>query len=762
MNLKKLFMFLFILNTVSFIFVAVMVNKYQKATLELENAYQMQYNSLLLAQELRQSSDDLTRMARTYVITGNDMFKKQFKTVLDIRNGVLPRPKRYKGIFWDFYTLEDIEPLLDGEKVSLRELMKRANFSKKELDLLIQSQKESDSLTSLEHKAMNAIKGIFQDEKGEYTIKEKPDFKLARELMHSDRYHEAKIRIMQPLDKFYKAFESRTKAEVDKSRLEVKELEFSVNVIVLFSIIIFLLSSFIVLFRIVYPIDLLRILMLKLSSNDMDVELDKSKYQDEVADMIGAVKVFKDNTQKLIASESELKRAIGNAQSANKAKSIFLARMSHELRTPLNAILGFSNLLSKSKNINSNEKDNLQTIRKSANYLLNIINEILELSKIEAGKIEIVPKAIDFYETIKEIEALFLFRSKAKGLKFNIKYDDNLPKYITLDEQRLKQILINLLSNALKFTKKGEINLYIYESMNKLFFEVSDMGIGIKQEDLKKIFKPFEQIKQEDYNKNGTGLGLSITSELVSLMGGTIYAKSQEGVGSKFYFSVDYKNTTKDLIKIIKDKNLIVGIKNKEFTKTVLVVDDIIENRKLLVELLHYYGIKTYEARDGLEALDIYKKENIDLIFMDILMPKLDGIEVIKRIRIKDNKIPIVVVSANVFNEDKKNAFDNGANDFMTKPIEEGELLLMLEKHIDANLKYEENNEESKQLDYKSISKENLEKLIEACKNMDNKVILELLNKEQLSKELTEDIKTRIDEFRYHEIIELCKDSKNI
>tara|TARA_B100001063_G_scaffold247086_1_gene290091 strand:+ start:4 stop:2271 length:2268 start_codon:yes stop_codon:yes gene_type:complete len=755
-------MFLFILNTVSFIFVAVMVNKYQKATLELENAYQMQYNSLLLAQELRQSSDDLTRMARTYVITGNDMFKKQFKTVLDIRNGVLPRPKRYKGIFWDFYTLEDIEPLLDGEKVSLRELMKRANFSKKELDLLIQSQKESDSLTSLEHKAMNAIKGIFQDEKGEYTIKEKPDFKLARELMHSDRYHEAKIRIMQPLDKFYKAFESRTKAEVDKSRLEVKELEFSVNVIVLFSIIIFLLSSFIVLFRIVYPIDLLRILMLKLSSNDMDVELDKSKYQDEVADMIGAVKVFKDNTQKLIASESELKRAIGNAQSANKAKSIFLARMSHELRTPLNAILGFSNLLSKSKNINSNEKDNLQTIRKSANYLLNIINEILELSKIEAGKIEIVPKAIDFYETIKEIEALFLFRSKAKGLKFNIKYDDNLPKYITLDEQRLKQILINLLSNALKFTKKGEINLYIYESMNKLFFEVSDMGIGIKQEDLKKIFKPFEQIKQEDYNKNGTGLGLSITSELVSLMGGTIYAKSQEGVGSKFYFSVDYKNTTKDLIKIIKDKNLIVGIKNKEFTKTVLVVDDIIENRKLLVELLHYYGIKTYEARDGLEALDIYKKENIDLIFMDILMPKLDGIEVIKRIRIKDNKIPIVVVSANVFNEDKKNAFDNGANDFMTKPIEEGELLLMLEKHIDANLKYEENNEESKQLDYKSISKENLEKLIEACKNMDNKVILELLNKEQLSKELTEDIKTRIDEFRYHEIIELCKDSKNI
>jgi len=750
-------MLLFILNTVSFIFVAFVVNKYQKATIELENAYQMQYNSLLLAQELRQSSDDLTRMARTYVITGNSMFETQFKTVLDIRNGVIPRPKRYKGIFWDFYTLNNKEPLFDGEKVSLRELMKRANFSNTELGLLIQSQNESDDLTSLEHKAMNAIKGIFQDEKGQFTIKEKADFKLARELMHSDKYHEAKIRIMQPLDKFYKAFESRTKRQVDESRLEVKELQFYVNVIVLFSIIIFLLSSFIILFRILYPIDLLRVLMVKLSSNDMDVELDKNKYQDEVGDMIAAVKVFKENTQKLIANEQELKLASEDAQSANKAKSIFLARMSHELRTPLNAILGFSNLLTKSENINTKEKDNLQTIRKSANYLLNIINEILELSKIEAGKIEIIPKTISFNETIKEIEALFLFRSKAKGLKFNINYAQSLPRYITLDEQRLKQILINLLSNALKFTQKGEINLYIYESMNKLFFEVTDTGIGISKVDLKMIFKPFEQIKQEDYNKNGTGLGLSITSELVNLMGGTISAKSEEGVGSKFYFSVFYKNATNDLIKTIKDKNLIVGIENKEFTKTALVVDDIEENRKLLVQMLNYYGVKTFEARDGLEVLDIYKKETINLIFMDILMPKLNGIQTIRKIRINDKKIPIVVVSANVFNEDRKKALDNGANDFICKPIEESELLLVLEKYIDANLVYDKKVNEKLDIDYSKLSSKLKDELILYCNNMDNEKINKLLKYKNLEKELIDDIKIKIDEFKYHEIIKLCQ-----
>ena len=738
-------MLLFILNTVSFICVAIVINKYQKATIQLEDAYQTQYNSLVLAQELRQSSDDLTRMVRTYVVTQKSIFKEQFQTVLDIRNGVIPRPSRYKGIFWDFYTLSNKKPILDGEKVSLRELMKRANFSQDELDLLINSQDESDYLTNLERKAMKAV--------------EQGNLKYARDLIHSDEYHQAKIKIMKPLDKFYKAFESRTKKQVEQSRIAVQELEFYVNVIVLFSIIFFLMSFFIILFRIVYPIDLLRIAMLKLSSNNMDVDLDKDKYQDEVGDMIGSVAIFKENTQKLISSEEKLKLAIAQAKSANKAKSIFLARMSHELRTPLNAILGFSNLLSKSKNINTNEKDNLQTIRKSANYLLNIINEILELSKIEAGKLEVIPKTFNLHETIKEIEALFLYRSKAKGLKFCIKYDDNLPKYITLDEQRLRQILINLLSNSLKFTRKGEIKLYIYESMNKLFFEVSDTGIGIEKEDLKKIFKPFEQIKEESYNKNGTGLGLAITKELISLMGGSISVKSQRDKGSKFYFSVNYEKASKDLVEDIKNKDLIVGMKNQEFKKTALVVDDIEENRKLLVQILSFYGIKTLEAKDGLEVLDIYKKEKIDIIFMDILMPKLNGIETIKAIRLENTTLPIVVVSANVFTEDKKNAIDNGANDFLSKPIEESELLLMLKKYIDASLLYDEDIKEQKEIDYKTVDKEILEKLIVACNNMDNTAISKLLINKQISKDLREDINKRVDEFKYHEIIKLCENT---
>ena len=758
MNLKRLFMLLFILNTVSFIFVAIVINKYQKATLKLENAYQMQYKSLILAQELRQSSDDLTRMARTYVITGKEMFKEQFKTVLDIRNGNLPRPKRYNGIFWDFYTLQGTNAQLDGEKIALRELMIKANFLESELNLLFASQNESDDLTNLETKAMNAVKGIFQDHDGNYTINGKPDFALARKIMHSDEYHKAKIRIMKPLDDFYKAFEARTKKRVDEARLEVKELEFAVNVIVLFSIIFFLMSFFIILFRIVYPIDLLRSAMVKLSSNDMSVELDKNRYQDEISDMIGAVQIFKDNTQKLIQSEQQIKLAMTQATNANNAKSVFLARMSHELRTPLNAILGFANLLKKSSNINQNERNNLITIKRSGEHLLNIIKEILELSKIEAGKLEIVPKSFNFYELLEEIKSLFLFRCEAVGLIFEVECSNNVPKTIKADEQRLRQILINLLGNSLKFTNKGKISLYIYEQNSKLFFEVKDSGIGIDKKDLKKIFKPFEQVKKDDYTQQGTGLGLSITKELIILMGGSIYVKSTPFIGSEFYFSINFdKCDSREVQREFSNKQ-IINIKNQNFEKSILVVDDIKENRELISEILQQYEFKIYEASSGLQAIEIFSKNKIDLIFMDILMGELNGNKTIKIIREKNKTIPIIAVSANVFGEDKNETIKNGANDFLSKPIDERELLLKLGKYLNVGLFYEDelkNELIDLKKELKILPIEFFEKIKNKAFEMDNDGIIEVLKEYKVSNEAKKYIKSLIDEFKYQELINL-------
>ena len=757
-------MLLFILNTVSFISVAVVINKYQKATIKLEDAYNMQYKSLILADELRQSSDDLTRMARTYVITGNPMFEEQYKTVLAIRNGELPRPKRYNGIFWDFLTLENNKILLDGEKIPLRELMIQANFPESELNLLFISQKESDDLTNLEHKAMNAIKGIFQDENGNYTIKVKPDFALARELMHSNAYHLAKIRIMEPLDRFYKAFETRTKQKVDEAKSSVKEQEFNVNVIVLFSIILFLMSFFIILFRIVYPIDLLRIGMLKLSKNDMSVEIEKNKFDDEVGDMIGAVQIFKENTEKLILSEHQVKLAMEEAKNANQAKSIFLARMSHELRTPLNAILGFANILKKSMNANIQEKENLNIIKKSGEHLLNIINEILELSKIEAGKIEINPKNFDFFELIKEIEDIFAFRCEAKNLKFEINLSNDLPNFIKTDEQRLRQILINLLGNALKFTNEGQISLYIYNLNNKLFFEVKDTGIGIDITNQEKIFKPFEQVKLNNYTQQGTGLGLAITKELISLLGGTIYVKSQINKGSEFYFSINYEKVNMAELTLKSQAKEIIGIKKFQDEKTILVVDDIKENRDLIVQLLAFYGFKTLQANSGLLALKLFEKEKIDLIFMDILMEDLDGLETTKIIRKKQNNsnIPIIALSANVFEEDIKQAIKAGANDFLPKPVEEKDILSMLKKYLNIEFEYEEKEEKNEvSQEVKNLSKEFLTKLNEQVLLMNNEEILVLIKEYNLSEKLQNHIKNLINEFKYQELIDFTKKLKN-
>lgn len=757
-------MLLFILNTVSFISVAVVINKYQKATIKLDDAYNMQYKSLILADELRQSSDDLTRMARTYVITGNPLFEEQYKTVLAIRNGELPRPKRYNGIFWDFLTLkENNKPLLDGEKIPLRELMIQANFPESELNLLFTSQNESDDLTNLEHKAMNAIKGIFLDKDGKYTITGEPDFAMARELMHSSAYHLAKIRIMEPLDRFYKAFENRTKQKVIEAKQSLKEQEFTVNVIVLLSIILFLMSFFIILFRIIYPIDFLRKVMLKLSQNNMDIELEKNKFDDEMGDMIGAVEIFKENTEKLISGEQQLKLAIEDAKNANKAKSIFLARMSHELRTPLNAILGFANILKKSMNATIQEKDNLNIIKKSGEHLLNIINEILELSKIEAGKIEIYSKNFDFFGLIKEIEDSFAFRCEGKNLKFNINLANNLPKFIKADEQRLRQILINLLGNSLKFTNEGELSLYIYALNNKLFFEVKDTGIGIDIKNQEKVFKPFEQVQLDNYSQQGTGLGLAITKELITLMGGTIYLKSKINKGSEFYFSINYEKANLEELEIKSQEKEIIGIKKSQDEKTILVVDDIKENRDLIVQILDFYGFKTREANSGLVALEIFDNQNekIDLIFMDILMEELDGLETMKIIRKKENNshIPIIALSANVFEEDKKEAINAGANDFLPKPVEEKDILLILKKYLNIEFEYEEKEEEkidlSKELE--NLPKEFFEKLNEQVLLMNNEEILFLIKEYKLSNNLQSYMQNLLNEFKYQELMDLNK-----
>lgn len=872
MKLKQLFILLLIINSSALISVVFILSEYQRAVDQLENAYKMQHQSLVLADELRQSSDDLTRMARTHVITGKEMFKEQFHTVLDIRNGEQPRPKHYNRIFWDFYTLDGSKPELDGNKIPLRTLMKQAGFPEEELSLLYESQKESDDLTNLETKAMNAIKGIFQDRNGKYTIKKEPDFALARKIMHGEQYHRAKIAIMKPLNEFYKAFETRTQKRVNEAHETVKQMETYLSLAVLFLIILFVFSFiFIILYRIIHPVEMLNKGMLKLAKNEMDIDLPQKVFMDEVSEMIGAVEVFKDNAIQLIESqkqnerlldlagegifgldskgrfifvnptassllgfsskeligeyinktiakhlfkkgaqqkerlmlvkkedqtflskagkefpidyvstpifsnnstllegsvvvfsditkrkeyENQLKKATTEAQKANKSKSIFLTNMSHELRTPLNAILGFATLLKKSPQINTEEKQNIETIYRSGQHLLSLINEILEFAKIEAGKININKNEFNLFKVLEDIESMFDSRCKAKGLNFSLNIDKSVPNYIMCDEKRLRQIFINILGNSLKFTEKGFIKVDIKTQDSKLFVDVSDSGVGMSEEALKIVFKPFEQIEEKKHKHDGTGLGLAITKELVEKMGGFILAKSEENKGSIFSFCLGIEKI--DFVQ--EDENIeqnIIKVKNS-YDINILVADDTKANRDLLVQLLNSYNINTVQAKDGQEVLECTKNQKFDLIFMDILMPNLNGLEATKILKAnKETKdIPIIAISANVFEDDKQKALASGADFFLPKPFEEKVIANSLQKFLNVEFEYENNSiKEEKTI---VLEKELATKINELATRLDGNSILELLEQNSVEAYTKETIGSLITQFQFNEISKLC------
>jgi len=751
MKLKKLFVLLLMINIFALIGVVLIFDEYQKATIKLQHSYETQYKSMIIADELRQSSDDLTRMARTYVLTGKSMFEDQFHKVLDIRNGKLNRPQYYNHIYWDFLTLPHSEVVLQGEKKSLRVMMKELDFADKELDLLFQSAEKSDKLTYLEAKAMNAVKGLFQDTNGNYTIKAKADLKLAADIMHGDAYHQAKIEIMKPIDKFYRALEERTKKFVSDANKSVQLLGKYLSGAISLLIFLVLFSFFIILSRIIHPLEALKNSMLQLAKNDMDTKLPRHEFDDEVGDMLGSVEIFKDNAIRLFQKEEKLKIAIKAAKEANHSKSIFLANMSHELRTPLNAILGFTSLLKKSLNVSTQEKENLTIISKSGNHLLSIINEILELSKIEVGKLEIVNAPFDLFHMIEELQSMFEERCKKKNIVLMISMDKNVSQYISSDQQRLKQILINLLGNSLKFTDSGFIRCDIKVSNHKLYFSVEDTGIGISKENQEIIFKQFEQINTKKHTKNGTGLGLSITKELIKLMGGKIKVKSHLDKGSIFSFDIKYISFNRDdLFLDNKDEQQQQPLVFAQDVR-IIVADDIKENRKLLVQILSQYDVTPIEAQDGVEVLEILKSQKIDMIFLDILMPNLNGYETMFALQ-KDNKtknIPIVVVSANVFKEDKEKALALGASAFLAKPITDFDLYTILANSIAIK----NTPKKSIEIEDNFIILEQCKKSMEeSIKKLDGNSILELLEKYNFPLNLKNDITQKVKTFRFDEI----------
>jgi CheY-like chemotaxis protein len=379
------------------------------------------------------------------------------------------------------------------------------------------------------------------------------------------------------------------------------------------------------------------------------------------------------------------------AEDASNAKSSFLANMSHEIRTPLTAIIGFGESLLDSQQNMEQRIGSIKTIIRSGKHLLQVINDILDLSKVEARKLDV--EEIDFllFPILAEIDSLVRKQAKDSGLEFTIQYNFPLPKMIKSEPLRLKQILINLLNNAIKFTEAGSVTLIVDcdREKEKLHFKVVDTGIGLSISQIEKIFNPFSQADISTSRRfGGTGLGLSLSKQLVERLGGSLTVESQEGRGSTFQFSMDVGDLSgRDFVTSMEE--VLVDTSPKlsspslqKMSGSILLAEDNTDNQVLISMYLESMGADVTIVSNGQAAVEAARNKIYDLILMDMQMPIMDGLEAVSLLRSQDYDYPIAALTANAMKEDKERCLQMGCNDFITKPVNRGDLCEVVGKYL--------------------------------------------------------------------------------
>jgi PAS domain S-box-containing protein len=391
---------------------------------------------------------------------------------------------------------------------------------------------------------------------------------------------------------------------------------------------------------------------------------------------------YQDHLEVLVAKRTEeLAEAKEAAESANRAKSAFLANMSHELRTPLNAILGFAQLMERDVDVTSNQRENLSIIMKSGEHLLALINDVLELSKIEAGRTTLIPTLFDLHDTLHNLHEMFSMNAESKGLSLLVESDDNLPQYIVTDEQKLRQVLTNLLSNAIKFTQEGHIILRArveqrQDEFATIYFAVIDTGTGIATEEQQALFDPFVQSRHGLIMNEGTGLGLPISRQFVQLLGGDLKLISSPGKGATFEFEIRVEVSEPTAVIFEEPSHRVTGIAPGQPDYRILIVEDKEHSRMLLRQLLESVGFIVAVAENGREAVEKFEEWQPHFIWMDMRMPVMNGYEATRLIRElpRGKETYILALTASAFEEEKVNVLASGCDDFVRKPFRESEI----------------------------------------------------------------------------------------
>lgn len=476
--------------------------------------------------------------------------------------------------------------------------------------------------------------------------------------------------------------------------------------------------------------------------------------------------------------EEELALAKSAAESANKAKSSFLANMSHEIRTPMNAILGFSQLLFRDPQLTPTQRQHLETINRGGEHLLGLINDILEMSKIEAGHVTVHPVDFDFLALLDDLERMFRLRTDARHLNFKVERLGQVPRFLHTDESKLRQIFINLIGNAVKFTEQGGITVRVGAEKTgddsvRVFGEVEDTGPGIADDEIPKLFQQFEQTTTGHQLGTGTGLGLAISREFVRLMKGDINVVSRIGIGTTFSFHV--VAGPGDEIAAVSpgtepNSQRVVGLLSPLSPVRILIADDKVENRNLLQQLLQPIGYETCAAFDGRQAIEITADWQPNVILIDLRMPVMDGLEATRRIRALPNgsSFAIIAVTASVFEEDRRKALDAGADDFLRKPFREAELFEKIADLAGVTYRYAEDpsavalpgqngtitSEEVSQ----AVPEQTRHRLVNAviCANFDE--MLEIIAKiDRDAPQIAHELRLKVERYEYQDLLALLK-----
>jgi signal transduction histidine kinase/CheY-like chemotaxis protein len=396
---------------------------------------------------------------------------------------------------------------------------------------------------------------------------------------------------------------------------------------------------------------------------------------------------------KELAFEAQL-----TAEAANRAKSVFLANMSHELRTPLNAVLGFSQVMKTAENLTAEQRENLEIITRSGEHLLTLINNVLEISKIESGRVELEEAPVDLNQLLTEINALMYLPAHEKGLAFRLEASSDLPQHVIVDGSKLRQVVLNLVGNAIKYTEQGGVTLRALVCRQETAgqvrakFEVADTGPGIEAAERERIFTSFVQLGNQPPASSGTGLGLAISKQYAELMGGEIGVDARPGRGSVFFVEIPVKVLSPEAMPAPQSCGRVTGLADGRPRHRLLIVEDQPDSRLLLRKLLEPIGFDVREAVDGREAVALFEAWRPHLVWMDIRMPVMDGLEATRRIKASDSgaDAKIVAVTAHALEEERAEIMAAGCDDFIRKPYRDDEIFAALKKHLGVRFFYEE------------------------------------------------------------------------